>query len=785
MVIPAEIRQGAQPPGLPGAEPAFHPLALNMPDTVAHFDRQARFVYANPALERVLGMTAADLLGKRFSDIAPGLPGLLAYQQAIESVLATGEDMNIDLLICRQPDGGRAGGAAITPMMAGQLDMQSEGQRVDQVRMVALKDAEDSVTGVLALGRDVTNLKRMEAAREGALKAAERLALTKSAFLANMSHEIRTPLNAVLGMAQLGLRESRASKTRSRFASILDAGQLLLSLVNDILDFSKIEAGKLHLEPDIVNLGLVIDRAVDLIAPRAWAKGIDILVDEGEALPQLFHGDSLRIIQILVNLLSNAVKFTEQGGVCLGVRQDGDNLVFTVTDTGIGMTEAQTQNLFAPFEQADGSTTRRFGGTGLGLAISKRLSDMMAGTLSVRSVPEEGTEFEFSLPVSEMVPNQPASGAGTVRLAGLGCADGLSEALSLHGVATEVVPLDAAFAAPARLIVLPYAALEGRLLGQARAALASGLNLAVVIPPGGMYAIPADLRDRLRYIDWPSRARHVLNLLAGENHAPDPEPKTAEVDLAGIKILAAEDNELNRVVLREMLTVAGADLVCVENGRELVERLQLDGPSAYDIVITDVQMPEMDGYTVARRVRELAPTLPVIGLTAYAMADERQRCLEAGMSAHLGKPVNMDNLIATVLGLVRKGGMPSTLSGETTPASPCPTGRSIDWASLEASFPGKPDFVGKLCKILLGSHSETPARLRTLNAHGDTEALKLLAHNLKGVAGNMMAGEVGALAAEICQQAKTGEPVAGNVLKLADAMERLLAEVEQYLAHQG
>jgi PAS domain S-box-containing protein len=750
----------------------FRALAENMPDNIARYDRKCRLAYLNPALERTLGMNAAQLLGKPISFCDPENREAAAFMRAFEAVLETGEERNIEISpesLYRQ---------WLTDAQASSDRCALDGRRVHHVRMVAEHGLDGEVTGVLAIGRDITELKLMEAARETALKEAERLVQTKSAFLANMSHEIRTPLNAVLGMAQLGLRESRVPKSLSRFASILDAGQLLLGLVNDILDFSKIEVGKLQLELDAVNLGQVIDRAVDMVAPRAWVKGIDILVDEIAPLPESFQGDALRIIQVLVNLLSNAVKFTEQGGVYLGVRLDGDSLVFTVTDTGIGMTEAQVQLLFTPFEQADASTTRRFGGTGLGLAISKRLTDMMGGSISVGSVPEEGTEFEFRLPVTDVVLQEPILGTEPVKIVGLACADSLSEALARRGVTVEIVPANTALAEHAGLVVLPYAALEGKLLGQIKVAMAAGLRLAAVTPPGGMYAIPADLRDRLYLLDWPSRARHVLGLLAGKMPEPAVEHAPAEGSLAGVRILAAEDNELNRVVLREMLAMAGADLVCMENGRELVERLQQDGLAAYDLVITDVQMPEMDGYKAARRIRELAPALPIIGLTAYAQADERERCLAAGMSAHIGKPVNMDDLVAAVLALVRHVDAPGVPSGDKPLGGACQTDLPIDWAALEAVFPGKSDLVAKLCEILLDSHRDTPARLRALAKNGDARALALLTHNLKGVAGNMMADRVSGLAYEVNMLAKTGDPVAwARALDLARALEELLAAV--------
>jgi CheY-like chemotaxis protein len=240
-------------------------------------------------------------------------------------------------------------------------------------------------------------------------------------------------------------------------------------------------------------------------------------------------------------------------------------------------------------------------------------------------------------------------------------------------------------------------------------------------------------------------------------------------------------------VLREMLSMSGAELVCVENGRQLVERLLQDGVSSYDIVVTDVQMPEMDGYEATRRIRELAPDMPVVGLTAHALAEERERCLASGMSAHVGKPVDMGTLASTILTLVRRRAMPAAQPSMigTKIQPPCPD-VPVDWAALEAVFPGRAEFIDRLCRLLLDGHGETPARLRELAGRKESEELARLSHNLKGMTGNLMAVSVSRLANEVQQAAKAGAQDMGKLAnELADAMERLLAAVTQRLARNG
>jgi PAS domain S-box-containing protein len=430
-----------------------------------------------------------------------------------------------------------------------------EGERYFEARVLPLSPDE-----VIAFERDITDRRSLEADRERARLRAVELATAKSEFLANMSHEIRTPLNGLLGLAQIGLRDSPDTRTRETFGAILGSGRLLRGIVNDVLDFSKIEVGKLRVERHPVAPGAIAEEAVALLRERCEAKRISLGLTLDPALPELCLGDALRMQQVLVNLLSNAIKFTEAGGVEVWVgveparaeepeEADGaapmppvptHELVFRVTDSGIGIVPEQLPQLFTAFQQADTSTTRRFGGTGLGLAISRRLAQLMGGDIRVDSTPGEGSTFELRLPC--------------------------------HDVG----------APPAR----PDAARQDTVAAPRR--------------------------------------------------------------LAGLRVLVAEDNEVNQIVLERALTLEGAQPVTVGDGLQAVHRVLSDGRDAYDVVLMDIQMPEMDGYEATRRILELAPDLPVIGQTAHAMRDERRECLAAGMVDHIAKPIDFGQLVEVI-----------------------------------------------------------------------------------------------------------------------------------------
>ena len=394
------------------------------------------------------------------------------------------------------------------------------------------------IAGAVVSFVDMTVRQAAEEAREQALAAAENLALARREFLANMSHEIRTPLNGVIGFAEIGQRHCHDSdKARMAFEKILQSGRLLLGVVNDILDFSKIEQGKLSIEAIPVDLIVLMREVLAPFEETARNKGLALHVRKATDLPQECITDPLRLKQILINLMSNAVKFTHAGHVTLSVRREDNELVWTVSDTGIGMTEAQLEHLFEPFEQADSSTTREFGGTGLGVAITSRLAKLMGASFRVESTPGAGSAFEFRLPYRAVIAH------------------------------------------------------------------------------------------------------------SGPDPVAAPLPGKAELPLAGLSILVAEDNEINQQIIEANLVGNGARVVIVGNGCEAVSYIAEHGSQACDLVLMDVQMPEMDGYEATRRILALAPKLPVAGQTAHACAEERAKCFAAGMIDHIAKPIDVGQLV--------------------------------------------------------------------------------------------------------------------------------------------
>jgi CheY-like chemotaxis protein/anti-sigma regulatory factor (Ser/Thr protein kinase) len=559
-------------------------------------------------------------------------------------------------------------------------------------------------------------------------------------------------------------------------------------VVNDVLDFSKIDAGKLVLEASDVVVTDIIDRAVMVNAARAHAKGLDFLIHESRDLPERIVGDPLRIAQVLVNLLSNAIKFTRRGHVALEADWVDAQLVLRVIDTGVGIDGETQKRLFSPFEQADGSTTRKFGGTGLGLAITKRLVEQMGGSFTLISTPEVGSCFEIRLPAIAEEPGAAGPAHGPLLLAGFDAsrAASLRALLAREALHAEVLAPGEAPPSDAALVLLSPAAVgTTQVLGLERAR-----RVGVLLAPGEHVDDLARIHPQATTFDWPLRA-HRLRMVLNDGPLPAQEPVPAGPRLAGVSVLAAEDNEFNRLVLAEILELEGARLVCAEDGIRALEALRRGGPGAFDILLTDIQMPEMDGFETTRRAREMEPELPVVGLTAFADTGERERCLSAGMVDHVAKPIDHDRLIGVILRHARcNDGAAATKPASLAAMAPADaTGAagsiSIDWAALDRRFRGKQSFIKRLLRTFHDSHTATPAKLRELAATGAPEAvqqIEFLAHGLKGTCGTLGATAVESLAhrTQLAARAASADTpaLAGQ---LADALDTLIALIQ---AHQ-
>jgi len=602
-----------------------------------------------------------------------------------------GREFNLSTLMAlTHPDDLPAVRAAFAEHVAGHSPQLQVEQRLRSAdgnwRWIFLRgrayerDADGRALNIAGIQTDTTERRLLNDSlveHTRALTEARQLAQARSNFLANMSHEIRTPLAAVIGNAQLALRAipfGVETGVRPYLERIEKSGALLLALVNDVLDLSKIEENRLNIESIEFNLGELIDQVIEIAADRAAARHIGLTLDEDPALPRRLLGDPLRLTQVLLNLVSNAVKFTEQGGVSLRLRRAGPagGLIVEIEDTGIGIAPEHIARLFSPFEQGDGSLTRRFGGTGLGLAISHRLALLMGGRIEVRSELGAGSCFTLRLPNLPEVA-QPAPVAPPPRrvlLAGISraSAEPVARWLTTRGLdapdaaQVERAMADGAELRPTDLVIAPGHAPRAQLEPLARRCANSGAELALLIAPGA--TLPADVEFPVppRPLAAPLRARHVLALLdrpAAAGRAARP----AAPALTGLRLLLAEDNALNREMIGEMLTQAGATLTFAENGLEAIACVER-AAQPFHAVLMDIQMPLLDGIEAARRIRPLRPELPIIALTAHALSDERRRAHDAGIVAYLTKPIDfalLERAVADFAGIGTPGARPAGL----------------------------------------------------------------------------------------------------------------------------
>lgn len=648
-----------------------------------------------------------------------------------------------------------------------------------------------------------------------AKKAAEAANLAKSSFLANMSHEIRTPMNAVIGLASLALKTELSARQGDYLHKIHNAGISLLGLINDILDFSKVEAGRLSLEQVDFELDKVVERVTSLTSHDAFAKGLELLVRVPAELPQALVGDPHRLSQILLNLFGNSVKFTEAGEIELKVallEETGDKvkLGFSVRDTGIGINGGQIAKLFQPFSQADSSTTRKYGGTGLGLSITRRLVELMGGQIWVESVQGVGTTFSFTSWFSRSVEGarRRHSIPGTLEGTRVLVADDSPSAREImqdiltslrfrvelvHSGKEAIEAVRRADRAdPFKIVLLDWKmpGMDGMEAARAITRERSLRNLPVLIIMSASGSGDGERENALAsgavdFLIKPITASTLIDsilkiffpdLLAHAKEAPRESEKARE--LRGARVLLVEDNEINQQIAGELLTQAGVIVTVASNGREAVEEVATGGKN-FDMILMDIQMPEMDGYEATRRIRAGNPGkhIPIIAMTAHALAEERQKALDAGMDDHISKPIDPDAMYQTMARYYHgESESDLTMTSGSSAAREEPLVPAIEGVDTDAGLRrvvGNRRLYMDLLRKLASERESTPAEIREALARGDTEKAARLAHTLRGIAGNLGVVRVHQEAGEIEKQINRGE----NTERVAEACMRLEGEL--------
>lgn len=727
----------------------------------------------NRGAEEIFGYRADEALGKTVAQLV--VPDDLAYEE--EDILAR---------ICR----GERRDHFTTRRR------HKNGQLIDvSVSVSPIIDDSGRIVGASKTVRDITIHKQFESSLELARQQAEQANVAKSQFLANMSHEIRTPMNAVLGMLQLVRQTPLDTRQQDYVVKAQSAAQSLLALLNDILDFSKIDAGKLELDIHAFSLEDMLRELAVVLSGNQHHKTVELMFEVDPSLPLEVRGDKLRILQILINLGGNALKFTEAGQVVIhlsALRQDAASVTLqvSVTDTGIGITPEQLSRIFNGFTQAESSTTRRFGGSGLGLVICQRLVALMGSELRVDSEPGRGScfSFELCLEVENKAPSISVVAPDISHCHVLVVGDcEISREILVKTIELRGWSCDAVESGAKALVKIISALKAGRpydvVLVDWRMPEMDGVATAKLIKqqlPDAACPVVIMLsaygrellgkiseQDRVIFRDILTKPITPQQLIASIARARQPAqrdslPPVIELPqrLAGVRLLLVEDNALNRQVAGDLLTHEGASVVMAEDGLQGV-RIATQQPDAFDIIIMDMQMPVMDGLQATREIRAVPvlAALPILAMTANASHADREACLQAGMNDHVGKPIDIDEVVELILKLVQGKAVPAA-GTERQPAAAPETATAAEVDPLDRLMRRFGQNLNVYRQTLASFSIEACNQLDMLARQREAADVPRMAatfHALKGVAATVGATALAAQAAEWERQSRTEE----------------------------
>jgi len=787
------------------SEERFRAIGASAHDAIIMMDNNGEVSYWNQSAERILGYGEEEVLGRVLHDFLAPERFRAAHDAAFPIFRTTGEGgaigRTLELAALHRT------GAEI-PV---ELSLSSMRLRGEWHALGIIRDITERKQAEARLRRAKEETEVANAGLEQAIARAQQLALdaeaaniAKSEFLANMSHEIRTPMNGVIGMTGLLLDTGLTSEQRDYAERVTQSAESLLTVINDILDFSKMEAGKLALEVLDFDLRTTLEDMGDVLALRPQAKGLEYVCLVDPDVPSLLRGDPGRLRQVLTNLTGNAVKFTSKGEVRVHValEKEGDataTIRFSVIDTGIGIPADRLDALFDAFTQVDASTTRKYGGTGLGLSISKQLAELMGGQIGVESEEGKGSTLWFTA-----VFQKQSGGASAVvespgdlrgkrilvvddnetnrlllerQLLSWGCrheeaVEGGTALEKLRAAAAENDPFDVA------ILDMMMPGMDGEALGSAFKGEGSIRDVALVM----MTSIGPVLGQRT-----PRKEERAAPLVTKHT--------LSEAAKRSIRILLAEDNTTNRIVALKLLEKLGYRADAVANGLEALKALET---IPYDLVLMDVQMPEMDGFEATRKVRGpqssvLNPEIPIVAMTAHAMKDDREECLEAGMNDYVSKPVNPQELADALERQLRDVARRSETAGppqdeEAQPQARDQAGTRRDTPAFDESIllerlDGDRDFVRSVLEVFVDDAPKQLELLKEALEAGDADAVRRQGHRLKGAAGNVGAPALEELSLEAENAGRAGDLETAALV--ARTMEHALEELMAALAGKG